>query len=224
MLPYAYDMPLTASRARRYACVAGALLVTLIALGLYAWQVNQASWEVGILRWLQDDGPPGLRELSISLAVAGSGLPWAMLIGLFGLALLLFAGVRLLLLLLVTAVLQDVGAAIKLLVERGRPVEGPVDVWREISSHSFPSGHTLGATLVFGFLFFALEHCTLRPRVKRILQAACLGWILLMGIARMEVGAHWPTDVLGAYALGALLLLPIVALLRRPPAALAADR
>lgn len=211
-------MPLTTSRARRYAIVAGALLVTLVTLVLYAWQVEQAHWEVGVLRWLQDDGPPGLRQLSISLAVAGTGLPWAVLIGLFGLALLLFAGFRLALFLLVVAVLQDVGAAIKVLVERGRPAEGPVDVWREISSHSFPSGHTLGATLVFGFLFFALEHCALRPRVKRILQAACLGWILLMGIARMELGAHWPTDVLGAYTLGALLLLPIVALLRRPEA------
>ena len=212
-------MPLTTSRARRYTFAAGALFVTLVTLGLYAWQVEQAHWEVGILRWLQDDGPPGLRELSISLAIAGSGLPWAVLIGLFGLALLVFAGLRLALFLLVAAVLQDVGAAIKLLVERGRPAEGPVDVWREISSHSFPSGHTLGATLVFGFLFFALEHCALRPRVKRVLQAACLGWILLMGIARMEVGAHWPTDVLGAYALGALLLLPIVALLRHPAGA-----
>jgi undecaprenyl-diphosphatase len=216
-------MPLTTSRARRYALVAGALLAALAALGLYAWQVEHASWEVGLLRWLQDDGPPGLRQLSISLAIAGTGLPWAVLIGLFGLVLLLFAGMRLVLLLLVTAILQDIGAAVKLLVERSRPVEGPVDVWREISSHSFPSGHALGATLVFGFLFFALEHCALRPRVRRVLQAACLGWILLMGIARMELGAHWPTDVLGAYALGALLLLPIVALLRRPAAAAVAE-
>lgn len=208
---------------RGYAVIAGVLCLSLVALGIYAWRVDQAQWEVGVLRWLQDDGPPGLRPMAIALAIAGTGLPWAILIGLFGLALLLFAGVRAALLLIVTAVLQDIGAALKVLVERGRPVEGPVDVWREVSSHSFPSGHTLGATLVFGFLCFAIEHCALQTRVKRALQGACLVWILLMGVGRLELGAHWPTDVLAAYALGALLLVPIVAVLRRS-AAVAAGR
>jgi undecaprenyl-diphosphatase len=213
----------TTPDARRYVIVAGVLLVTLISLGVYAWHVGQAGWEVSVVRWLQDDGPPGLRSVSTTLAVLGTGLPWAVLIGLLGLGLLAFAGVRLAVLLLATAVLQDVGAAIKVLVERGRPVEGSVEVWRQIGSYSFPSGHTLGATLVFGFLFFALEHCALRTRTRRILQAACVVWILLMGISRMELGAHWPTDVLGAYVLGALLLVPIVAMLRGPKTAMASS-
>jgi len=209
-------MPHAAPHARRYALIGGVLFSLFVMLGIYAWHVNQAHWEVGVLRWLQDDGPPGLRPVSVALAVAGTGVPWAVLIALIGVALLLSAGLRVAVLLVVTAVLQDVGAMIKMFVERGRPADGPVEVWRHVGSYSFPSGHTLGATLVFGFLFFAIEHCALGTRLKRLLQAACLAWIVLMGIGRMELGAHWPTDVLGAYALGGLLLLPVIAVLRRP--------
>lgn len=201
--------------ARPYVTLAAVLMSLLFTLALYAWQVDQAAWEVSIVRWLQESGIPGLRPLSIGLAVAGTGLPWAILIGVLGLALWAMVGVRAFALLLLVAVLQDVGAVIKLVVERARPSEGSVEVWRQISSHSFPSGHVLGATLVFGFLIFALEHCALGLRLKRALQATCLAWIALMGLGRMELGAHWPTDVLGGYIVGALLLLPAIAVLRR---------
>ena len=199
---------------RRSLILAGSLVSILLLLGIYAWQVDYAKWEVGVLRTLQDSGLPGLRPVSITLAIAGAGVPWAGLIAFFALALWVLIGLRAVGLLLMTAVLQDIGAVLKVLVERARPSEGSVEVWRQVQSHSFPSGHVLGATLVFGFLFFALEHCDLRPGVRRALQAACMLWIVLMGVGRMALGAHWPTDVLGGYVVGALLLMPIVAALR----------
>jgi undecaprenyl-diphosphatase len=194
---------------------AAVLLSLFLALGIYAWHVDHAPWEVEIVRWLQDSGAPGLRPVSIGLAVAGTGLPWAVLVGVIGLVLLLLNGLRVAGLLLVTALLQDAGALLKLLIGRARPSDGTVEVWHQVTSYSFPSGHTLGATLVFGFLILALEHSELNSAMKRALQGACLTWILLMGVGRVTLGAHWPTDVLGAYLFGAFLLLPIAALLRR---------
>jgi membrane-associated phospholipid phosphatase len=191
------------------------LLSLFLILGVYAWSIDHAAWEVEVVRWLQDSGVPGLRPVSIGLAFAGAGLPWAILVGVIGFVLLVLIGLRVAALLIVTALLQDVGAALKLLIGRARPSDGSVEVWHQISSHSFPSGHTLGATLVFGFLILALEHTSLSLRVKRMLQAVCFAWIVLMGLGRMTLGAHWPTDVLGAYLVGTLMLLPIAALLRR---------
>jgi membrane-associated phospholipid phosphatase len=199
----------------RLVVIAAVLAVLFVALGVYAWSVEHPGWEADIVRWLQDSGVPGLRPLSIGLAVAGTGLPWTVLVGTLGLALLLFVGLRVAVLLVITALLQDVGVAIKLLVGRARPTDGSVEVWHQISSHSFPSGHTLGATLVFGFLILALERTALDARLKRAFQTACVVWIVLMGVGRMTLGAHWPTDVLGAYLIGALILIPIAALLRR---------
>ena len=37
----------------------------------------------------------------------------------------------------------------------------------------------------------------------------CLWVLLTVGFGRLWYGAHWPTDVLGGYALGAMLLLPL---------------
>jgi undecaprenyl-diphosphatase len=191
------------------------LLSLFVTLGVYAWHVDHAAWEVEVVRWLQDFGAPGLRPVSVGLAVAGTGLPWAALVGVIALVLLLLNGLRVAGLLLIAALLQDVGAVLKLLIGRARPSEGSVEVWNQVTSHSFPSGHTLGATLVFGFLILALQHTELNIAMKRALQGACLTWIVLMGLGRMTLGAHWPTDVLGAYLFGAFLLLPIAALLRR---------
>ena len=207
------------SRAHGYATVAGVLLACLLGLALYAWRVDHVSWVVSVIRWLKESGPPGLRDVSMGLAIAGAGVPWIALISLFALALCVLGGLRTGIMLGVTAAMQDLGAALKLLVERGRPADGVLQVWREIPSYSFPSGHTLGATLVFGFLFLALEQCAIPIRLRRLLQAACMGWIVLMGLGRVQLGAHWPTDVLGAYLLGALCLLPSAYLLRRTPRA-----
>jgi undecaprenyl-diphosphatase len=205
----------------RYVLAAGVLLALLAGLSLYAWQVQRAEWEVDVLQAVQQSRLPGLHELSVTLAIAGHGVPWMALIGSIAVVLLLAGNLRLVLMLVGVAVLQDLGALLKLLIERGRPPAGPVEVWGQLSSYSFPSGHTLGATLVFGFLFFAVEHCSLPVAARRAVQALCAAWIILMGVARMALGAHWPTDVLGAYLTGALLLLPVVYLLRRsvpPPA------
>lgn len=205
---------LLTARYRPY-LVASVLLTLFLSLGVYAWRVDHAAWEIGFVRWLQDSSAPGLRPVSIGLAVAGTGLPWAFLVGAISLVLLLLSGLRVAGLLLLTALLQDAGALLKLLIGRARPSDGTVEVWHQVTSYSFPSGHTLGATLVFGFLILALEYSALNIAAKRALQGACLTWIVLMGVGRMTLGAHWPTDVLGAYLFGAFLLLPIAALLRR---------
>lgn len=200
---------------RSHGLLAGGLIALFGLLSFYAWQVENARWEVTFMRWLQDAPLPLLRPVSISLAVAGHGIPWIAIIAAIGLSLWLLGGLRLVLLLALTASMQDVGALVKLVIERARPHDSSIQVWHQINSYSFPSGHTLGATLVFGFLFFAVEHCQVSPAVRRVLQALSLTWILLMGISRMELGAHWPTDILGAYAIGGLMLLPVVLILRR---------
>jgi undecaprenyl-diphosphatase len=203
---------------RIYGLAAVVLLTLAIGLSLYAQQTDQAAWEVRLVTALQESGPPGLHELSMGLAIAGHGLPWMALLACIGAWLWLMGNLRLVLMLGVVASLQEAGAALKLLIERARPPVGTVDVWREISSYSFPSGHALGATLIFGFLFFALDHCDISHRARTGLRVFSVGWIALMGLARVQVGAHWPTDVLGAYLIGALLLLPFVFYLRRAEA------
>jgi membrane-associated phospholipid phosphatase len=114
--------------------------------------------------------------------------------------------------------------ALKSLFQRERPVfENPIIT---LSSYSFPSGHTMGATLFYGFLtVFVVTHTRrLRWRVMAFLLAFLI--VVLIGFTRIYLGAHYLSDVMGAMAAGlAWLTFCVTAAetLRRYRALLAAD-
>src|SRR5262245_24540881 len=176
-----------------------ALLALFLALAGYARRVGAASWEVETLRAVQS--VPGLRVPAEALTLLGAGPPWYGLLTLLLVAVVWLAGRRAGALFLLVVALQLVGTGFKVMVDRARPAVDGIYVWQQLSDGSFPSGHVYSSTLVFGFLILVLERADLPPRLRRALQAACLFWIVSMGVARMAVGAHWPTDVLGGYAL-----------------------
>lgn len=107
----------------------------------------------------------------------------------------------------------------------------------EQGGFSFPSGHTLSSILVWGTLILLLLHYrrtayispltsqqigpSTRFRAGRLQRPALGGgmtvalcvifavYSILMGLSRIYVGVHWPTDVLGSWCLGLALLAPI---------------
>lgn len=73
---------------------------------------------------------------------------------------------------------------------------------------SYPSGHVVGAVLLWGFLFLLAG--SLRPAwLRHAVRAACVLVIATSGLSRIWLAAHWTGDVLAAYALGGLALLLI---------------
>ena len=94
-----------------------------------------------------------------------------------------------------------VNKLLKLLVHRSRP---PLAMERlHVMSFSFPSGHTMAATIGYGMLAYMLATHWRPRRVQRryiILSAAVLA--LLVGVSRIYLGVHFPTDVLGGFAAG----------------------
>jgi membrane-associated phospholipid phosphatase len=102
---------------------------------------------------------------------------------------------------------------LKLGVHRHRPF---LDGWFvDWSGYSFASGHTIGATLLYGQLLLFLLPLMKSQRWQRvtILSAAML--VMLVGFSRIALGAHYLTDVIAAVVLGVLWLI-ICALLLKP--------
>ena len=85
----------------------------------------------------------------------------------------------------------------------------------ESAAFGFPSGHATAAAAYFGALIYAAAD--LRPVARRIVRAAAACLIVLVGLARIVLHAHWPSDVLGGIALG-LACAAAAALISSPTA------
>jgi undecaprenyl-diphosphatase len=102
-------------------------------------------------------------------------------------------------------------AGLKELIERPRPSAELLDFESQPSSFSFPSGHAAAAFVLYGLIiYFAAIHIR-DLRIRLPLQALCVAIIVLVGVERVYVGHHWPSDVLGGYYVGALLLAVFIA-------------
>jgi len=105
------------------------------------------------------------------------------------------------------------GAAVqqglKSAIGRERPVwPDPVD-----SAHyaAFPSGHAMTATVVCGLLLWLLHLYDAGRTLRRAATALAVTSVVGVGLTRIWLGVHWPSDVVGGWLLGALAVALAVA-------------
>ena len=78
------------------------------------------------------------------------------------------------------------------------------------SGFAFPSGHATQAAAVYGgFAWLAAGWVTAWARKVAVWTGAVLA-VLVVGVSRVYLGVHWPTDVLGGWALGGLWLAGVL--------------
>lgn len=94
-----------------------------------------------------------------------------------------------------------VSQLVKHLVGRERPPMALHAV--EVMNPSFPSGHAMLSAVVYLTLAALLARFSERRRLKA--YAVCAGALLtlLVGMSRVYLGVHWPSDVLAGWSLGA---------------------
>lgn len=73
------------------------------------------------------------------------------------------------------------------------------------SGYSFPSGHSMVSMAFYGFLIYLL--CKSNFKYKKIFIGLLIILILLIGISRIYLGVHYPTDVFGGFLLSISYLL-----------------
>lgn len=175
------------------------IVLPLLLLGSIAEDVHDRkpfAWETPLMIGLRSDAPGWFAPLAKGFSTVGSAkvmLPLAVL-----LLLLLWrrshALARYFLVSVAGAVLLDV--LLKVFFNRARPHVVPW-LWEEGDS-SFPSGHANMAAA----LTVTVTALLWRTRYRWVCIVAGSIYTLMMGVSRVYLGVHYPTDVLGGWALG----------------------
>jgi undecaprenyl-diphosphatase len=184
------------------------LLAAAMALALFVWLGYQirsgesTSFDLTARAWVRSLETPELSAVMWGASVYGAPIRLLPL-SLAAAAVFLLRGWRrgavLVLVTLAGAAVLDLG--LKQLFARARP-QAFFDYYLVPKSFSFPSGHALFAVCFFGGLAVLLSH-RVRGRLARILLwAVALVLILLIGVSRVYLGVHYPTDVIGGFAVG----------------------
>jgi undecaprenyl-diphosphatase len=72
-----------------------------------------------------------------------------------------------------------------------------------VSLSSFPSGHSMNSAIVYLTLGLLLAELSDRTRLKAYFIAVALFLTVLVGISRVYLGAHYPSDILAGWTAGA---------------------
>ncbi|MBR8840128.1 MAG: phosphatase PAP2 family protein [Stigonema ocellatum SAG 48.90 = DSM 106950] len=88
-------------------------------------------------------------------------------------------------------------------------------LWHQLiseTSFSFPSGHALGSLVLYGFLAYALAiHY---PKQAKFIYSFAVVLIAAIGVSRLYLGVHWPTDIIAGYGVGCLWLMMCITMLK----------
>ena len=78
------------------------------------------------------------------------------------------------------------------------------------NGYSYPSGHSMISIAVYGFLIYYVYHKVKNKALKIALIILLSLLIILIGISRIYVGVHYPSDVLGGYTLSLLIIIVVI--------------
>jgi undecaprenyl-diphosphatase len=160
--------------------------------------------DITVSHWVQAIDFPLFTLLMRAVSFLGRAIPVSITIALLATGLLLFRRIReAFFIVILPAAAGLANELAKALVDRPRPT-GTSD----IGFNSFPSGHTTYAMVICGCIFFLAPRVLKWPVAARVIQVLSVLFVALMGVSRVFLKAHWPSDVLGGLVLGGLILVP----------------
>lgn len=206
--------------ARGFYAAAGLFLLiglgaAVVAAGFFALVVEgmaggaTQAFDEAVVEWMRGRQAGWLDGLAVAGAVLGSGAATWIVLGV-GTVWLWATRHRLSALLLWISLLggRFLNAELKVLFDRPRPAPigwdlqvfgTPIDF---PASPSFPSGHAVTSVIVFGTLAYLVIRLEPTVRLRRWTLALAVALVLLIGLSRIYLGVHYPSDVLAGYLAG----------------------
>ncbi len=184
--------------------VVGGASSIFIKLAGEVWEQERLAWDVPIMLAVHQLSTPWLDTLMIG--VTWIGFPGAIAVTAVGAIWFWWRGWRAVAIALLASVIGSslLNMWLKLLFARPRPsVFTPLIAE---TTYSFPSGHTMGAVSLYGFAAYLLWR-----QGQRVWAVGALLFGLLIAFSRIYLGVHYPSDVIGALAVGVVWLAVVAA-------------
>ena len=193
----------------------GVLTLLFVLFVLAAWLTRRAvvqRLDERMTLGLQHRRSPGLDRLMRGMTILGDPAALGVVAALGALFLWATGRREAAVLTLLALVGLPLNFAIKELIRRPRPDLAIVKVLLPVTGRSFPSGHAMTATMLYGFLGLLIwVHA--HPAGVRSAATCVMGLIPLgVGLSRIYLGVHWFSDVIGGWAAGVFFLLVMAVL------------
>ncbi len=157
----------------------------------------------GLRAW---GGPGWLREAARDVTALGSGTVLTSVV-LAVAGLLLVQRHRLTALALVAASWTGSWAVALLKAQVGRARPTIVEQWAAVDNASFPSGHAASSAVIYLTLAAIASQVTPGRAVRTYLVSLAILLVGAIGVSRVYLGVHWPSDVLAGWSFGTLWAL-----------------
>lgn len=187
------------------------LIVIFLKLHDEVFEKEFTQFDVGILHFLYDYRNPILNSFMIFITDFGADIMlalWVILIISLIYKKYFREGVLLGFVLSMTAFINFM---LKLLIQRPRPQFHPLIIE---NGFSFPSGHAMDSFVFYMTLVYLLYHLTKKKLLTIIAGILASVLVLTIGISRVYLGVHYPTDIIAGYTAGLCWML-IVFLIHR---------
>ena len=104
-----------------------------------------------------------------------------------------------------------INTILKMIFQRERPLEMIINE----TGYSYPSGHSFVSIAFYGFILYLILTKTNKKSQKYIITSLLSFLILTIGISRIYLGVHYPSDVIGGFTGGLIYLLIYIKIYRK---------
>jgi membrane-associated phospholipid phosphatase len=187
------------------------ILLGLSWLGQEVWEQEAFGFDTTVLLWIHQWANPGLDAVMLKITALGNP-EFVVPLVVLSVGWLWWKHRRLEAKIFAIACLgaSILNQELKLFFAKPRP-----ELWTRLiteNTFSFPSGHALGSLVLYGLLAYILA--VQFPKFSRWIYCGAVGLIAAIGLSRLYLGVHWPTDILAGYAVGFLWLMICITMLR----------